>query len=454
MDNFKILAAAALMVAPSIASAQKGVEDGSKFGHGEDSVTCIMNLVQYGDQVKQKNYKEAYEPWKIVFAQCPLAKGVGLYTDGLKIMKDLYVKDAANKETYYDFILKIYDQRAKYYGQNKKYPASYLQGMKALDMLNYKSDDKAVRTEAVKLLEGAMAAAASTIQPAFLQTYMQQRVLQFKDQEISAEDVVNAYVFCCDLMPKVEAATTNEKIKAACETSKDNIEQIFAQSGAADCATLERIFQPQLAANQANEAWLKRINKLLGNGDCTESDLFYATSEALHKISPGASSARGIAKMYLKQGDVDKAISYYDEAIKLETDDNLKGKYYYEMALVNFSGNNLAAAKQACYNSIQLRPDWGMPYIVLAKVYATGARNIGEKDYEKKAGYWVAVDKLIKAKSIDQSEAVQKEAADLIRQYSQYFPSKEDLFFEGLKDGSAHHVGGFINENTTVRAHK
>ena len=124
MDNFKILAAAALMVAPSIASAQKGVEDGSKFGHGEDSVTCIMNLVQYGDQVKQKNYKEAYEPWKIVFAQCPLAKGVGLYTDGLKIMKDLYVKDAANKETYYDFILNIYDQRAKNYCQKKKNPTS------------------------------------------------------------------------------------------------------------------------------------------------------------------------------------------------------------------------------------------------------------------------------------------------------------------------------------------
>ncbi len=453
MDNIKILAAAALMVAPTVAFAQKGVEDGSKYGHGEDSVTCIMNLVQYGDMVKQKNYKEAYEPWKIVFTQCPIAKGVGLYTDGLKIAKDLYVKDAANKETYYDLILQIYDQRAKYYGTNKKYPTSYLSGMKALDMLNYKGDDKAVRSEAVGLLKTAMAGDPSTIQPAFLQTYMQQIVLQFKDAEVSAEAVVDAYVFCCDLMPKVEAAVS-EKVKATCESSKANIEQIFAQSGAADCATLEKIFGPQLAANQADEAWLKRVNKLLGNGDCTENDLFYATSEALHKISPEASSARGIAKMYLKQGDIDKALSYYDEAIKLETDDVQKGKYYYEMALVNFSGNNLSAAKQCCYNAINLRSDWGMPYIVLAKVYATGSRNIGEKDYEKKAGYWVAVDKLQKAKSIDSSESVQKEASDLIRQYSQYFPSKEDLFFEGLKDGSAHHVGGFINENTTVRARK
>ncbi len=453
MNIIKILAATSLMAIPATIFAQKGVEDGSKYGHGEDSVTCIMNLVQYGDQVKMKNFKDAYEPWKIVFEQCPLAKGVGLYTDGLKIAKALIKTDKANRDTYYDFILKIYDQRAKYYGNNKKYPTSYLMGMKALDMVAYAKDDKAVRSEVVKLLEQSLAGSPNTIQPAFLQTYMAQRAAQFADDEVSAEEVVNAYVKCGDLMPKVEAAG-GEKLKASVATSKDNIEQIFAHSGAADCATLEKIFTPQLAANQGDAAWLKRINKLLGNEDCTDSDLFYATSEALHKISPEASSARGLAKMYLKQSDVEKAISYYDEAINLETDDQLKGKYYYEKALVLFSSNNFAAAKQAAANAAQLRSDWGAPYVLMAKLYASGARNIGEKDYEKKAGYWAAVDKLVKAKSIDSSEAVQKEAADLIRQYSQYFPSKEDLFFEGIKDGSAYHVGGFINENTTVRAKK
>lgn len=453
MNIIKILAATSLMAIPAAVFAQKGVEDGSKYGHGEDSVTCIMNLVQYGDQVKMKNFKDAYEPWKIVFEQCPLAKGVGLYTDGLKIVKGLIKTDKANKDTYYDFILKIYDQRAKYYGNNKKYPTSYLMGMKALDMVAYKQGDKAVRSEVIKLLEQSLAGDPATIQPAFLQTYMAQKAAQFADDEISAEEVVNAYVKCGDIMPKVEAAG-GEKLKESVATSKDNIEQIFAHSGAADCATLEKIFTPQLAANQGDATWLKRINKLLGNGDCTDSDLFYATSEALHKISPEASSARGLAKMYLKQSDVEKAISYYDEAINLETDDQLKGKYYYEKALVLFSSNNFAGAKQAAVNAAQLRSDWGAPYVLIAKLYASGARNIGEKDYEKKAGYWAAVDKLLKAKGVDSSEAVQKEATDLIRQYSQYFPSKEDLFFEGIKDGSAYHVGGFINENTTVRAKK
>ncbi|MBQ2320966.1 MAG: hypothetical protein II375_00150 [Bacteroidales bacterium] len=453
MNIFRTLAVTALLAVPAATFAQKGVEDGSKYGHGEDSVTCVMNLVQYGDQVKMKNFKDAYEPWKVVFAQCPLAKGTGLYTDGLKIMKALIKTDKANKDTYYNFILSIYDQRAKYFGNNKKYPTSYLMGMKALDIVAFGNDSKETRAEVIALLETALAGSPATIQPAFLQTYMSQVASQYSNDETTAENVVNAYVKCCDIMPQVETAG-GDKIKEAVATSKDNIEQTFAHSGAADCATLEKIFAPQLATNKANEAWLKRINKLLGNGDCTDSDLFYATSEELHKIAPEASSARGLAKMYLKQNDIEKCLSYYEEAIKLEEDANLKGKYYYEMAFVLFSNNNLSAAKSAALNAAQNRADWGAPYILLAKLYATGARNIGEKDYEKKAGYWAAVDKLVKAKSIDASEAIQKEATDLIRQYSQYFPSKEDLFFEGIKDGSSFHVGGFINENTTVRAKK
>lgn len=453
MNIIKILAATSLLAIPASAWAQKGVDDGSKYGHGEDSVACIMNLVQYGDQVKMKNYKEAYEPWKLVFAECPQAKGVRLYTDGLNIMKGLIKSDKANKDTYYDFILKIYDQRAKYYGTNKKYPTSYLMGMKALDIVAFGPGTKEARAEALRLLEIAIAGAPSTVQPAFLQTYMVQKAAQYGDDEISAEEVVNAYVKCGDIMPKVEAAG-GEKLKESVATSKDNIEQVFAHSGAADCATLEKIFAPQLSANKGDAAWLKRINKLLGNGDCTDNDLFYATSEALHNISPEASSARGLARMYLKQNDVDKCLSYYEEAIKLEDDALQKGKYYYEMAFVLFSTNNLSAAKQAAVNASQNRPEWGAPYVLLGKLYATGARNIGEKDYEKKAGYWAAVDKLNRAKSIDSTEAVQKEATDLIRQYSQHFPSKEDLFFEGIKDGSPYHVGGFINENTTVRAKK
>lgn len=450
MRKLKLMAAGLLIA--SATYAQKGVEDGSTFGHGEDSIRCINNLVLYGDAVKQKNYQDAYQPWLVVFNECPLAKKTTLYTDGVKIVKALYAKaDAQTKEEYYNLLLSIYDQRMKYYGNNKNYPTSYLKGMKALDMLNYKSTDLEVTQQAVAMLEESLAGQPKTIQPAFVVKYMFAVVTLFKEYVVDAEAVVNSYIKASNVMTSLQGVAT-DKNRELINDSKVQVEQIFAQSGAADCATIAKIFGPQLNDNKTNAEWLKRINKLLANGDCTEDDLFYSVSECLHQIEPEASSARGLARMYLKQGDIEKTLAFYNEAISLETEADLKGKYYYEISIVNFSNGNLAAAKAAALSAIKERADWGEPYILLGKIYASGAKNIGTKDYEKKAGYWAAVDKFAKAKAVDSSEAVQKEATDLIRQYSQYFPSKEDLFFEGIQPGTSYHVGGFISETTTVRA--
>ena len=94
--------------------AQKGVEDGSKYGHGEDSIRCTTNLTLFADDVKQGKLAEAYTKWIIVFNECPLAHS-SIYTDGAKIASALYEKekDAVKKEEYYNLLMKVYDQRIK-----------------------------------------------------------------------------------------------------------------------------------------------------------------------------------------------------------------------------------------------------------------------------------------------------------------------------------------------------
>ena len=49
----------------TMAFAQKGVEDGSRFGHGQDSINCLNNISIYSEYVKTNNFEEAYEPWNI-----------------------------------------------------------------------------------------------------------------------------------------------------------------------------------------------------------------------------------------------------------------------------------------------------------------------------------------------------------------------------------------------------
>lgn len=72
----------------TVAMAQKGVEDGSRYGHGQDSIDCLNNLSLYGEYVKTKNYAEAYPYWQKVFADAPVSQH-GIYTNGAVILKKL-----------------------------------------------------------------------------------------------------------------------------------------------------------------------------------------------------------------------------------------------------------------------------------------------------------------------------------------------------------------------------
>ena len=49
-----------LMMALPDMQAQKGVDDGSKYGHGDDSVRCVTNLSLYREYARQKDYKGLY----------------------------------------------------------------------------------------------------------------------------------------------------------------------------------------------------------------------------------------------------------------------------------------------------------------------------------------------------------------------------------------------------------
>ena len=72
------------------AYAQKGVEDGSRYGHGQDSIRTRENISIYVEYYKTNNFKDAYDNgWKAVFDEAPLAS-VNTYNYGVKILRALY----------------------------------------------------------------------------------------------------------------------------------------------------------------------------------------------------------------------------------------------------------------------------------------------------------------------------------------------------------------------------
>ena len=59
------LTIAAFMVSVLSGLSQKGIEDGSRWGKGEDSIRCIRNYSLYREYYKQKIYKDAFPYWRI-----------------------------------------------------------------------------------------------------------------------------------------------------------------------------------------------------------------------------------------------------------------------------------------------------------------------------------------------------------------------------------------------------
>ncbi|MCD8310321.1 MAG: hypothetical protein LUB83_03790, partial [Prevotellaceae bacterium] len=63
--------------------------------------------------------------------------------------------------------------------------------------------------------------------------------------------------------------------------------------------------------------------------------------------------------------------------------------------------------------------------------------------------YYVVLDKLQKAKTVDPSTA--DRVNELIRTYSAHVPQAKDLFMLGYKAGDHITIGGWIGESTTIR---
>ncbi|WP_075591597.1 tetratricopeptide repeat protein [Labilibacter marinus] len=435
------------------AFSQKGVEDGSKYGHGEDSIRCLQNLSLFIEYAKQKSYADAVESWEIAYNECPLASSK-IYTEGIKIMdwRIKQEKDKAKKDELFEQLMGVYDTRIKYFGNHRKYNENYILGRKATKMLYYKKKDKEYRKQAQELFDKSIAGQKVKSEIPVLAVCMTNTVAMYKTGDVDAEKVVTTYLLVNDLLNQRIKASTKESTTKVLVDVKENVERLFATSGAADCETIEKIFGPQLAENKTNHDWLKMVNKLLARAECEDAALLYDVSLSLHDIEPSASSAYGIAITNLKNGDLDKASKFYLEAIDLEDDAKSKAKYYYQLGLIRSTQGKLFEARTFAKEAIALRVDWGEPYILIGNLYATSAKNFGTKEFEHKTAYWVAVDMYYKAKQVD--PAIADKANELIAIYSKHFPGTEEIFFEGLTVGNSYSVGGWIGASTKVRAKK
>lgn len=443
-----------------------------------DSVRCWENLNIAGSYYQNKTYEQAYDSWYQLYTMCPQAsKNTFIIAPKIIEAKIKSAIDADEKKALVAILIEQYDKRLEYFFEADK--EGIVLSDKAADYLKYNSDST---EKAYQLFKKAFNVAGKDMYPNHMNGYFISTVRMFNEKKIEIDEMLEAYNFITDALDyniirynkeiaAAEELLENDNCDTKCEKQlsrnqrivdgyskvQGNIEKMLAP--VLSCDKLDLVYtQEKFDANKEDVRWLYTASKMLakkrvdddGNEtDCTDNPLYFNISEALYALEPSAQAARNLAIIALKNKDYKVAAKYYEEASNLEEDsrvkaqDMIKGAYCYQQL------GNLSQAKSYVLQAAKLRKNWGDPYIMLAAIYADAAGSCGSNAVEKNAVYWVGIDKLNYAISVDPDCA--KRANQLIAAYKKAVPDKSTAFALGYKEGDKVPVECWINETAVVK---
>ena len=421
--------------------AQKGVEDGSRYGHGEDSIRCITNYSLYREYARQGDLKSALPYWRVVYNECPRVSK-NLYIDGTKIFRDFIEKETNNEvqSKLIDTLMMIYDQRIKYYPRDK---GDQL-GRKGIDLLRYKRDDIEYVQKAYGYLEESIKLEKSEASEAVVATFLTASITLYQNDKLTEDKVIDDFLTCCNVFnAKISKSPANKQLTDIEKTLIDN----FISLGLS-CESLETRFSEYYNKDTENVPALGVIVDVMKGRNCSKSETYYQSARKIHPLSPTAESASSLGMIAFDRAEYSDAITYFKQATQLEEDNDKKATDYFWLAESQLKLNQKTDARESALKAAELKEHWGDPYILIGRMYIESSGDCSGISLPK-AIYWVAVDKFIKAKTVD--PGVEGTANQLILTYSKYFPSKEDAFFLGIHEGDSYTVGCWINETTKVR---
>jgi tetratricopeptide (TPR) repeat protein len=442
LRSITIAVLAFMMLLPAMS--QTGASEGSKYGQGQDSINCLMNLSLYREFFKHSNYNDAIKSWRIVFNECP-ASSQNMYVDGVQMYKK-FISGEKNPdviESYIDTILLIYDRRMEYFNDE----ANVL-GRKATDLLRYRKNDIESIEEAYGYLAKSVELDPEGARDAIVILYMNTSVSLHKSDKLSQEQTIKDYFTASEIIDnKLEKNPNDRRFQRA----KENVDDFILGEGILTCEALNQYYEPRFEQNKDDLIFLNKMLNFYYNSGCDRSDMYTQASEQLYKIQPDHESAYKLARMFVTKEEYDKAIQYYLEAINGDGDPKETGRYYYELAQVTRVEGNICKAIEYAREAIKYDSTMGDAYILLGDAYVESRDNLGDA-FERRTAFWAAADKYIKAKNVDPttSDVANKRLND----YASQYPDSEECFFRTLNDGDAYHVKGCINEYTTVRPRK
>jgi tetratricopeptide (TPR) repeat protein len=433
---------------------------------------CVSNLSIFAEEFKVKNYDRAYEPWLKVRQECPKINPA-IYTYG-KRMLEHYIKNSEG-ETKLNFqkdLIILYDDwLVNYPAINGRNILGEIMSNKAQALLD---NNLATKEEIYAIFDEAFTKDRESFDdPKPLYNYFKTYFELYKNnsnevtienvfnkyEEISErfEEVIDGYSIKIDQILKKEESgqqlTAREKSNKRIFGINSNASTIYLNnlnaiiSKESNCENLIPLYRKNLEENKSNPIWLNRAASRMDSKNCSDDPLFVELVELLHNLNPSANSAYYLGLLNDKKGNVQQALDFYNESIKLETDNIKKAKILYKIAFKFKNSRQYTKSRNYARQALKFQPSMGRAYLLIANMYAASANNCGQSEFEKRAVYWLAEKEALKAANIDPS--IRKKALRTAESYKGRAPSKTDIFTEG-NSGQVIKISCWINSSVTV----
>lgn len=415
------------------------------------------SYVLYRDFLKAGDLDEAILHWRRAYRLAPGSNGrvKYQYDDGVKIFEQLHSQatDATLKASYVDTIMMIYDKREECFGD-----PSYVAGRKAFDYY-YKYPYEGTSDETFALFKKALQGQGADVDYFVINPFTKMLFDSIVEEQIS-----NA-----EALPLAKQLTaTIKKGKATCEGSlcdawttideyaSARLDALEGVDGFYDCAYYTDKYYSQYESDADNCETIELAYRRMLRGDCPIDHpeltaVKTAKDEKCYTPPPPPGNLRQGFDCYTS-GDYRCAVEKFEAFIKSTDDVEKKAKYLLTIAKIYYGDiRDFPTSRKYARQAAELKPNWGEPYILIGKLYASSGPLCGPgTGWDSQVVTWVAIDKFRYAKKIDSSVA--SEANKWINEYRKYMPSGEDIFVRtNINEGDSYRVGCWINETTTVR---
>ena len=430
----------------------------------------INALSIFSEYVKAKNYDAAFEPWMELRERSPKFNSA-IYVYGERILKHK-IKNSSSEEkvTYLNDLLKLWQEKREHFPS--KTPLGDILAKSAQLQYDHKNDLGLSSSEIYSNFDKAYNEDLSSFKnPKNLYTYFKLLVQLYDENLKSTEDLftkydeisekvekeiknytnmVNKFVSNSDEEVSISSKdqrrvkSYNSFLKAYDQISK-GMEKDLGDRG--NCDNLIPLYENNFDANQNDGKWLSRaMNRLYGK-ECDGSQLFVKIVQKKNELEPNASTAYYLGTIKDKQGNSSEALTFYNQAIELETDSYEKAKILFRIA-TNFRKNGLFSRARSYYmQALGFNPSMGRSYLAIAQMYASSAKNCGADNFSQRAVYWLASKEAQKASRVDGT--LKSAANKSYKNYEAKAPQKSEIFSSG-REGEVIQIACWINRSVKV----